>query len=201
MSVQLHFYFEFASTYSHITAQRIEKRAAEHGVTVSYHPFLLGPIFKAQGWNDSPFNIYPAKGRYMWRDLERRCALYNLDFKKPTQFPRNGLRAARIATAAIREPWLPEFVRRVYRANFVDDANIADQSVLSGILEQLTDASDTIFQRSRSEETKQALRATTDRAIELGVFGAPAFIVESELFWGDDRLEDALRLAIQTDSA
>ena len=65
------FWFEFASTYSYPAAMRIEAVAARDDVTVVWRPFLLGPVFAAQGWKDSPFNIYPAKGRYMWRDLER----------------------------------------------------------------------------------------------------------------------------------
>src|ERR1041385_7871678 len=67
------FWYEFASTYSYPAAMRIARKAREADVTVRWRPFLLGPIFGAQGWNDSPFNIYPAKGRNMWRDLERIC--------------------------------------------------------------------------------------------------------------------------------
>ena len=67
-------WFEFASTYSYPAVQRIEALAGARGVLVEWKPFLLGPVFRSQGWNDSPFNIYPAKGRYMWRDLERVCA-------------------------------------------------------------------------------------------------------------------------------
>src|SRR5262245_51053650 len=69
----LDFWFDFASTYSYPAATRISPLAAIAGVTIRFRPFLLGPIFKAQGWETSPFNLYPAKGRYMWRDLERLC--------------------------------------------------------------------------------------------------------------------------------
>ncbi len=67
------FWYEFASTYSYPAAMRIEALAATRGATVAWRPFLLGPLFAEQGWRDSPFNIYPAKGRYMWRDLQRIC--------------------------------------------------------------------------------------------------------------------------------
>ena len=70
----LEFFFEFASTYSYPAAIRIESEARSAGVPVAYRPFLLGPIFRSQGWNDSPFNLFESKGRYMWRDLERICA-------------------------------------------------------------------------------------------------------------------------------
>jgi len=67
----LQFWFEFASTYSYVGASRIEAMARARGVPFEWRPFLLGPIFRHQGWNDSPFNLNPARGRYMWRDLER----------------------------------------------------------------------------------------------------------------------------------
>jgi len=91
----LQLWFEFASTYSYPAVQRIEALADGPGVGVEWKPFLLGPVFKNQGWNDSPFNLYPAKGRYMWRDLERLCAKYGLPFRRPSVFPRSTPRRAR----------------------------------------------------------------------------------------------------------
>src|SRR4051794_16765870 len=81
--VPVEFWYEFASTYSYPAAMRIERLAAEAGVQLRWRPFLLGPIFQEFGWKDSPFNIYPAKGRYMWRDLERICASDGLPLKLP----------------------------------------------------------------------------------------------------------------------
>ncbi len=133
----LELWFEFASTYSHPAAMRIERAAREAGVEIAWRPFLLGPIFAAQGWNDSSFNLYPAKGRYMWRDLERICAGLALPLRRPPRFPRNGLLAARVACAAQDEPWLPEFVRRVYLASFAHDREISDPEVIGAILDEL----------------------------------------------------------------
>jgi 2-hydroxychromene-2-carboxylate isomerase len=98
------FWFEFGSTYSYPAAMRIESLASERHVAVSWRSFLLGPIFGDQGWNDSPFNIYPAKGRYMWRDLERVCDTLDLPFRRPSEFPRNGLLAARVACRFAASP-------------------------------------------------------------------------------------------------
>jgi len=114
----LNFWFDFASTYSYPAAMRIGKLAASRGVSISWRPFLLGPIFAAQGWTDSPFNLYPEKGRYMWRDLERLCNAEEIAFRRPSQFPRNSLLAARVACRYSDAPWLPDFVRAVYGANF-----------------------------------------------------------------------------------
>lgn len=193
MSAPLGFWFEFGSTYSYPAAERVEAVAAEHGLAVEFRPFLLGPIFREQGWNDSPFNLYPAKGRYMWRDLERVCDEEGLPLRRPSIFPRNGLIAARVACAAKGEPWLPGFVRAVYRANFAEDRDIATTEVIAEILQTVGQDPAVLLERAASPETKNALRDQTSRAAELGIFGAPSFLATDELFWGNDRLEAACR--------
>ena len=192
MEPTLDFWFEFASTYSYPAAARIEDVARRAGVRVAWRPFLLGPIFGSQGWKDSPFNIYPVKGRYMWRDLERICARLELPFRHPTQFPRNGLLAARVASLGAGEPWLPAFVRGIYRANFAEDRDIAQPETVAAVLSALGQPAADILARAQTTENKDRLRAQTDEAIGLGIFGAPSFVVGGELFWGNDRLEDAI---------
>ena len=93
----LDFWFEFASIYSYPAIMRIGPLAAASGVAVHLRPFLLGPIFQAQGWNSSPFVLYALKGRYAWRDVERVCAELSLPFRRPEAFPQSGLLAARVA--------------------------------------------------------------------------------------------------------
>lgn len=193
------FFFEFASTYSYPAAARIEAEARSAGVSVAYRPFLLGPIFRSQGWNDSPFNLFESKGRYMWRDLERICAEIALPFRRPSVFPRNGLVAARVASHVQDEPWVGEFVRRVYRANFSEDREISDPEVVASILRELGRPPG-LLEASQSPENKERLRAQTGRAVALGLFGAPSFVVGGELFWGNDRLEQALAWAAGTGS-
>jgi len=100
------FWYEFASTYSYPAAMRIGNSAAKVQVIVRWRPFLLGPIFKAYGWKDSPFNIFEVKGRYMWRDLQRICKADGLPLNlPPVRFPQNGLKAARLAIVG-QEPSL-----------------------------------------------------------------------------------------------
>jgi 2-hydroxychromene-2-carboxylate isomerase len=192
--VDLEFWFEFGSTYSYLSASRIEDVTGAVGVPVSWRPFLLGPIFEEQGWDDSPFNVYPAKGRYMWRDVERLCAKYGIPFARPSRFPRNGLLAARVACLASvePEPWLPDFARAVFRANFAEDREIEDTTEIQSILGSLGLSGADLVGEAQTPENKQRLRDQTRRAGELGIFGAPSFLVDGELFWGDDRLEHAL---------
>jgi len=185
------FWFEFASTYSYLAAMRVEEVAARAGVPIVWRPFLLGPLFKRQGWNDSPFNIYPARGRYMLRDIERRSAVYHIPFRRPTQFPRHSLLAARVACAAQGEPWMPEFARRVYVANFGEDRDISERPLIVSILESMGLDGPGLVARTGEPEVKESLRSQTEQAWEAGVFGAPTFIVDGELFWGNDRMEEA----------
>ncbi len=194
----LGFWFEFASTYSYVSVARIEETSAGAGVPIAWEPFLLGPIFAEQGWDDSPFNIYPAKGRYMWRDVERLCAKHGIQFAKPSRFPRSGLLAARVACLAktTDEPWLPGFVRAVFRANFAEDRDIGDAAEVGAILDALGLPGARIVESAHAPDNKRRLREQTRRATELGIFGAPSFVACDELFWGDDRLQDALSWAV-----
>jgi len=194
----LEFWYEFASTYSYPAAMLVEQRAAEAGVEVVWRPFLLGPIFGEQGWNDSPFNIYAAKGRYMWRDLERICAAEGIAYVRPSVFPRNGLLAARLAVAGLDEGWTPAFTRLVYQANFARDQDIADRDVLKPLVTAAGGNAEAAFEQAASDGVKARLRDHVDLARSRGIFGAPSFIApDGELFWGHDRLQQALDWVIK----
>lgn len=188
----LEFWYEFASPYSYIAAEEIESKADAAGVTAVWRPFLLGPIFVAQGWKDSPFNIYPSKGVYMWRDVERLCAAKKLPWRKPTVFPRNGLFAARIATAMTDYEARKAFTKSVFRANFIEDKDISAPSVIAELLDNIGLPSAAWMSEAETDEIKNLLRRNTDEAISRGIFGAPSFVAKGELFWGGDRLDHAL---------
>lgn len=188
----IQFWYEFASTYSYLSVMRVDQVAAAGGASVVWRPFLLGPIFAEQGWNDSPFNIYESKGAYMWRDLERLCQDYDLPFKRPSVFPRSGLRAARIALVASEDGWCPDFTRAVFSANFAEDRDIGEPGVLHEILTDLGRPADDILGESSTPRTKELLRAQTEEAKSNGIFGAPSFTVAGEVFWGNDRLGTAI---------
>ncbi len=193
----LDFWFDFASTYSYPAAMRIGPLAHEAGVTVRFRPFLLGPIFKAQGWDNSPFNIYPAKGRYMWRDIERLCDDLGLTFRKPDPMPQNSILAARVALA-VEDGRRADFARAVFHAEFAEGQPIKERAVMEVLLHGLGCDADEVISRAQSIEIKDRLRAETDEAMRLGIFGAPTFITaDGEMFWGNDRLERALAWAVK----
>ena len=192
----LDFWFEFASTYSYPAAMRIAPLAKASGVALHWRPFVLGPIFKAQGWPTSPFNIYADKGRYMWRDLERICEALDLPFARPDPFPQNTLLAARVALIGLAEAWGEDYCRAVYRAEFGEGRNIAETATLAEVLDALGQNTSAVIEQAQSDKIKLRLRTETEEAQKLGIFGAPSFItVDGELFWGNDRLEAALAWA------
>ncbi len=198
----LTFWFEFASTYSYPAAHRIEALAAAAGVEVIWRPFQLGPLLHAQqGMTDSPFNVVPIKGTYMWRDMQRVCADLNLPLKQPSRFPRNGFHAARIVLADKAPGWAAAFTKSVYAANFAKDLDISEPDVLRGLIADLGADPDDVMAKASCDETKAELKANTAKAAELGLFGSPSFTTpDGELFWGNDRLEQAIAWAAKTHS-
>jgi 2-hydroxychromene-2-carboxylate isomerase len=206
----LDFWFEFASTYSYLAAMRVGVLAETADVAVRFRPFLLGPILKAQGWDTSPFNLFPAKGRHMWRDLERTCAEHKLAFRRPTPFPQSSVLAARVALVGLDQsldaslsesirPWGNDFCRGVFRAEFADGMRIDAPETIRLILSNLNVDAEAAIARAQTDAIKDRLRSQTAQAQELGIFGAPTFITaDGELFWGNDRMESAIAWARRT---
>ena len=186
------FWYEFASTYSYPAAMRVASLAGARGVSLVWRPFLLGPIFASQGWRDSPFNIYPAKGRYMWRDLQRICDALGLPLRRPEPFPQNSLLAARAALALEGEE-REEFSRQVYAAEFGEGLPIVDRATIAALLPKVGLDPGAVLARAESEANKARLKAECARAAELGIIGAPSLVTDDgEVFWGNDRLEQGL---------
>ncbi len=193
---KLTFWFEFASTYSYLSAMRIETMAREANVEINWRPFLLGPIFKAQGWDTSPFNLMPAKGRYMWQDMARQCEQLGLPLVQPVPFPQHTLLAARIGHAGRAQPWIAEYSRAVFHAEFGQGSDISDPALLASLLLEAGADAKAVMEDAASPENKTGLRQAVEEATEIGIFGAPSFTTEpGELYWGNDRLADALAAA------
>jgi 2-hydroxychromene-2-carboxylate isomerase len=197
----IEFWYEFASTYSYPAAWRIDRLAAAQGVKVVWRPLVLGPLFhKQQGMSDSPFNVVEVKGRYMWRDMERVCHGEMLPFRKPSVFPRRTLLAARLALVGAKRGWIANFSRAVYAANFGQDRDIGDPAVLSQLVAEVGGDPVPDFHEANADEIKGQLRANVEEAEAKGLFGAPSFVIPNtsggyELFWGNDRLEQAVAWA------
>ncbi len=194
-SPELEIWFDFGSNYSYLSVMRIEDAAYRLGVRIAWRPFLLGPIFQALGMQNSPFVLQKEKGAYVWRDMVRQCRKYGLRWRQPTTFPRLGVLPSRVALLGANQPWIGTFCRRVMEFNFVLDQDINQPDQLTPILAELGLPAADILDQSRQETTKLRLREQTEQARARGIFGAPTFFVGTEMFWGNDRMDDALLFA------
>ena len=192
---RIEFWFEFGSNYSYLSVMRIEAAAAERGVRILWKPFLLGPIFKELGWDTSPFVLQKEKGAYAFKDMERQCRKYGLPWRQPGVFPRKSLLAMRVAMLGAEQPWMAEYSRRVMLLNFAEDRDIDSAANIGALLDGMGLPAAQLLQQAQEEDNKQRLRRQTAEARARGVFGAPSFFVGDELFWGNDRLDDALEFA------
>lgn len=192
------FWCELASTYTYLTATRIDALTVRAHVEVRWRPFSLGPIFAEAGWQSSPFNVYAEKGRYMWRDVEREAERIGIPFRRPSKFPRNSVPASKIALLGVERGWGPRFIQRTMRAEFAEDRDIEKPEVLDEILTELRLDGPAVRDEATSAEHNGALRRCTEEAMRLGIFGAPTFMVGEEMFWGNDRLAHALEWAMRS---
>jgi 2-hydroxychromene-2-carboxylate isomerase len=131
----------------------------------------------------------------MWRDLERRALRYSIPYQKPSLYPPNTLSTARIGYLAQRQHWCADFTHEVFRLHWIEGVIIGTDENIRRSLNFVGQDPDRIVTMAQSDNNKTGLRRQTEQAKALGIFGSPTFVVGSELFWGDDRLEDALDFA------
>ncbi|MFM0720184.1 2-hydroxychromene-2-carboxylate isomerase [Paraburkholderia strydomiana] len=195
------FWFDFGSNYSYLSVMRIEALAAAHGVRIQWRPFLLGPVFRDLGFTNSPFVLQKEKGAYVWKDMERQCRKYDIPFVRPSTFPRAALLAMRVALLGADQQWMAGYCRKIMQLNFADDRDIGSTEVVSDALAELGLPARQIIADSQSDANKLRLREQTETAAARGIFGAPTFFVGNEMFWGNDRLDDALAYCDSTRAA
>ena len=187
----LDFYVFIGSTYSYLSVARAEAQAARAGVALRWRPFSVRTLMREQ--NNSPFSGKPVKLRYMWRDIERRAARFGIPFEGAPPYPIDAdERANRVATLASMQGWCPAFTQAAYTAWFLHKADPGVPDKLRGILTGLGRDADACMAQADSPAVVAQYQAHTDAARELGLFGSPSYVAGSEVFWGDDRLDDAL---------
>lgn len=191
----IEFWYDFGSNYSYLAVMRIEALATAHGVPLLWRPFLLGPIFKSFGWDNSPFVLQKEKGEYVWKDMVREGAKYGLPFRRPTTFPRTAVQATRVALLGSQAPWGAEFSRRIMLLNFALDQDIGNDALVGAVLKDMGLPHEALMAAARADEVKVRLRDQVAHAHRIGVFGAPTCFVGTEMFWGNDRLDDAVKFA------
>ena len=192
---KLDFWFEYGSTYTYLTVARLHALASRHGVEVRWRPFLLAAIMIEQGMTQGPFLPYPHKLRYMWRELERRAGSHGVPYRKPSHYPPNTLLTARVGMLAASQGWCREFTEHCFALHWTHDCAIGSDANLSATLSALGKDTAEVLAQAQGADNKERLRAATEQAKSISIFGSPTFVVQDELFWGDDRLEDALAWA------
>ena len=191
MTPCIDFFLFVGSTYSYLAVQRAGKIADAAGVRLRWRPFSVRSIMIEQ--NNKPFVGKPAKLQYMWRDVERRAHRHGVPFESIPRYPIDADELAnRVATVAAQEGWCAVFCKAAYEAWFIGNKDPGDRETLTGILEALGRDAEHDIAHANSQEIRDAYAAQTDHARALGIFGSPTFACGHEIFWGDDRLEDAI---------
>ena len=189
------FWIEYGSTYTYLSVARMGRLAEASGVEVRWQPFFVMPIMAELGMTQGPFLPFPSKTAYMWRDIERRSSRHGIPYARPSTYPVNSLLTARIACIASAEGWCQAFTEDVFRLHWTENILIGSDENLHRALVGLAKDPRLLVEKAQTTEIKEALKKQTERAKSLGIFGAPSFTVSEELFWGDDRLDEALEWA------
>ncbi|MDE2149523.1 MAG: 2-hydroxychromene-2-carboxylate isomerase [Gammaproteobacteria bacterium] len=182
----IEFFWDAASPYSYLAATQIDALAGRVGAAVRWRPFLLGKVFEACG-NRMPAAV-PAKGKYLFQDLQLWSRFYGVPLRFPKKFPTNSLLAQRVACAAEPGPSGPQLARAVMRAYWADGQDIEDAAILARLCDGLGLPGAGLIEAAGQQPVKDLLRANTEEAVRRGAFGAPSFFVGERMFWGNDRL-------------
>jgi 2-hydroxychromene-2-carboxylate isomerase len=187
-------WLSLGSTYSYLTVMRMPELSAKSGVEIRLRPFYVGRLFREMGY--FPFPPDAPKTKYMWQDLQRRSAYYGIDINMPVSYPaRQADMANKIAIIGLEEGWGEAFVRTAYRNWFVEGKETGSEPNISDSLREVGQDPDRVIPIASGPDLEAALTKEIATAKALGIFGAPTFVVGDQLFWGDDRLEDAIKWA------
>ena len=185
------FWFTMGSTYAYLSVMRLGEVEQASGIRFNWRPFHL--LIILQEMKHVPFADKPAKAAYMWRDIERRAAMYGIPASLPAPYPaKQSIVANLVATVGMRQGWGIDFVRAAYRRWFQLGQETGSEPNVSESLRDIGQEPQSVLALANTADTKNALMAETEVARHLGIFGSPTFAIGRELFWGDDRLQDAI---------
>jgi 2-hydroxychromene-2-carboxylate isomerase len=186
------FYLYIGSTYTYLAVNRIPAIAECEGIELRWKLINARAIMIEQ--NNRPFVGKPVKLNYMWRDVERRAKRYGIPFTAIPSYPVDPEELAnRVAVVASLEGWCEEYVTATYSAWFLENKAPGDEQHLRSLLPRLGKNAESTIERANSQEIRERYAFATSSAKEIGIFGSPTFVTEDgEIFWGDDRFEDAI---------
>jgi 2-hydroxychromene-2-carboxylate isomerase len=183
-------WFYIGSMYTFLTVMRIDRVEDTTDVRFRWRPFSVRTIMIEM--DNRPLSK-PKKLEYMWRDLQRRAEMYGFAFEGKAPYPlQNGDLANRVAIVGAREGWCADYARATYRRWFIEKQEPGSEPNLSHALREIGQDPARVIALAENQDAHDAFKAATDEARALGLFGAPSFVTRGEVFWGDDRLEDAV---------
>jgi 2-hydroxychromene-2-carboxylate isomerase len=187
---QIDCWITLGSTYSYLTVIRLPEVERSAEIAIQFRPFNLGAIFKDLGC--FPFPPKSPKTAYMWQDMQRRADMYGISINLPVPYPaKNSALANTVALIGMREGWGRDFIVSSYREWFENGLEPGSDLNLAASLKAAGQDADRLIALAAGDQGQSWLKQETDVARALGVFGSPTFTVGEQLFWGDDRLEDA----------
>jgi 2-hydroxychromene-2-carboxylate isomerase len=187
------FYFDFVSPYSFLAHKKIRKLERRENITIKYSPVLLGGIHNLHGIKAPAF--IPAKAKFMIRDCKLIAEKNNIKFRFNSYFPIKTLNLMRGALIAKEDGFLNFYIDKIFDSIWSDGINMNDQNIIDKIIKNMDINAKTFFLRSLSQSNKNLLKKKTDDAFEKGIFGAPTFLINNKIFWGQDRLDYAIEEA------
>ena len=187
------FYFDFISPYSFLAHKQIKKIEANENVKIKYNPILLGGLHNLHGIKAPAF--IPAKAKHMIRDCKLIAEKNEIRFKFNYYFPIRTLNLMRGVLVAEEDNIQSYYIDSIFNTIWQDGLNMNDEIIVEKVLKNLNVNPKTFFLRSTSSLVKESLRKKTSEAYEKGIFGAPTFIANNKIFWGQDRIEFALKEA------
>ncbi len=187
------FYFDFISPYSFLAHKKITKIERENSIKVKYQPILLGGLHNLHGIKAPAF--IPAKAKHMIRDCKLIAEKNNIKFKFNSYFPIKSLDLMRGVLVAEEDNQKNYYIENIFNSIWQDGLNMNDKNIVQKILKNLNINPKTFLLRSSSSSIKDLLRKKTNEAFEKGIFGAPSFVSNNKIFWGQDRMEFVIKEA------
>ena len=187
------FYFDFISPYSFLAHNEIRKIEIKTGIKIQYKPILLGGLHNLHGIKAPAF--IPAKAKHMIRDCKLIAERNNVKFKFNSYFPIKSLNLMRGVLVAEEDDIKSYYINNIFSTIWQDGLNMNDEIIIQKVLKNLNVNPKTFNLRITSSLIKDSLRKKTNEAYKKGIFGAPTFMVNNKIFWGQDRIEFALKEA------
>ncbi|KAA0693848.1 2-hydroxychromene-2-carboxylate isomerase [Halopseudomonas laoshanensis] len=187
MNKKLEFFFDVGSPATYLAWTQLPELASRTGADIIWRPMLLGGVFQATG-NSSPATV-EAKGNYTRKDFQRYAQRYGVTLNHNPYFPINTLQLMRGATAFLGTDDFDRYLKAIFTAIWVDEQDMNQPEVVGKVLAKAGFDPTAVLQRISDPQVKEQLKVTTTEAVERGVFGAPTFFVNDEMFFGQDRLE------------